>query len=326
VTERRPLDEDPLVDAFLRGAPPGSPGATGGCPPAIVLARVAEGALRVEERDGVEGHLISCSACRGVVVALAKEGASAERVTRRHVLPLAIAASLLVAALGVWGAMRPAKAPTEEALRESAAGLVAARPDLFAGFRPLDRAELLAAESPARRGAGGPVYPAETILETRPTFRWDRASGITRWSVTLRTSEGNALWSRDAGAVTTLAYPADAEPLVAGALYLGELTGHGPLGETSSRRAFRVAPTSDARAYSEASREIDARVPANLRALVRAHVAIRKGLLGEAERALREALASRAGDPLVRETAHHVLRRLGSSDAARYAPRPAESR
>ncbi len=54
-----------------------------------------------------------------------------------------------------------------------------------------------------------------SILDVRPTFRWRPVEGATRYRVLLSSAEGTG-WEREVTADSSLAYPADADPLAPG--------------------------------------------------------------------------------------------------------------
>jgi hypothetical protein len=231
-----------------------------------------------------------------------------------------IAACALLALGLVFFGRKPRDATAEQRLPELVAALRGARPDLFGDFRPLSREELAAAAaaSPMRSGDDVTlVHPAGTILELRPGFRWTPVPGGGNATLTLL-RKGAPLWSHRAGAGETRCdWPAPEPELESGAPYVWTITIEGPLGPVQGQRSFQVAAAGERRTFLERRGEIEARVPEELRDLVRAHVAIRLGLLGEAETAARAAHARLSGDPVARETLHHVLRLVGSPEAPR---------
>lgn len=100
-----------------------------------------------------------------------------------------------------------------------------------------------------RTAAGAePVSPRSTsVLDGRPELRWRRATGATRYVVTL-SSDSGPLWDAEA-ADTALAYPADAPELSPGGEFTWEVrafSGAGPVG-VPSHATFRVAAAGESR-------------------------------------------------------------------------------
>jgi hypothetical protein len=305
----------------------------GPCPGDEALARFAEGRTLPAERDPVERHVASCPDCQGLVAALAVPLEAEPRLRRPLGLlrPRAAAAFLVGAALlgaAAWLTLRRPR-PIDEVLVASARDLAGARPDLFAGFQPLDRRERTGVARRTERGAWEPrpLHPAGAILETRPEFLWEPTPGAARARVLL-SQRGTPVWTAPApgpepaeGAEPArLAYPAAEAPLEPGLAYEWEIAVEGPLGPVQVSRSFSVLATGERARFEESAREIEVRAPREARALLRAHLALRRGLLAEAERAARAALAERPDDPAARETLFHVLRLLGASEADRLEP------
>lgn len=297
------------------------------CPDPGLLAGFAEGRLVAREQVGVEEHLARCDACRVAVLEFARDradpslaepvaaGTAPARILRTWRFAIPAAAAILVAALVVHGLTR-ASGPsgTEEALVASARDLAAARPDLFRDFRPLRRGEEFAPALAPKRGALALHAPAGKVLDTKPGFRWETVPGVARWRVFLRTDDGELLWSAETSE-TSLAFPAERPELRAGTRYIWEASGEGPLGPEGSRRAFDVASTDERRAFEEAGREIDFRAPKALRPLLRAHLALRKGLYAAAADEAARSLRADPTDAVGRETLAAAERALGLGDA-----------
>ena len=303
----------------------GGGGAATPCPDAAALAALAEGRLPPDERAAVEDHVAACDECRRAVAAVAAEAAPAASSAspaggaRGRVLwmsAIGIAAAVLLA-IG-WSGFRAPETPapsTERELASAASDLVAARPELFEGFRPLDHAERSARGTDVERGGLVLRRPVGTVLGDRPTFSWAAVAGAASYSVAVVGEDGRELWRRDAR-TATLAWPADAPPLARGSAYVGEVSTAGPLGRVEGRRAFRVASDAAGKALEDAKREIASRVRPALRPLVLAHYALRKGFLEEAEAAAKEYVAG-GGDPVGAETWSLIERRLGVAPPGR---------
>jgi len=320
-----PPDEERALEFLVSRFPPGGAGSDpGDCPEASLLAGLADGTLLPEERHALVRHLAGCEACRRIASELVrgaageKERPFGDRSPRRRRITwprMAHAAAALVALLGAAWWLRPireAPASTESLLRGVAEGLGAERPALFAGFRPLTGKEL-GARPPVSRGDIALGFPAGELLERRPVFQWRPAPGVTEWRVTLRRQEGNRLWAASSRE-STLPYPSNRPELEPGGKYLWEVVGKGPLGTVEGAQAFAVATEEGRLRFEDARGEIERVADRRLVPLVIAHYAIRRGLLGQAERAARAAWDSDADDPIVRETLVYVLRQLRSPD------------
>jgi hypothetical protein len=294
--------------------------ASGACPDPGLVAGLAEGRLLDFEADEVVAHVESCAACRTLVAELVRGGpaygfpSARPRATRRRpalrwAVALAAAAGI-VAAVTLFGAGHPRD--TRETVLASARELAWARPDLFAGFVPLSSGRS-APPSPTR-GALALLAPAGTVLDARPGFRWEEVPGVTRWTVTLKTAEGDPVWSAESGE-PSLAFPASRAALAPGIRYIFEVHGTGPLGAEDAQRAFDVAGDGERRAFEESAREVERRVPQRVRRLVLAQVALHRGLYAvaqtEAERYVREA----PGDAFGAETLAAVRRAIGEPAA-----------
>jgi hypothetical protein len=330
--ENDPIDAPPdpraerLAEFAARTLPVPELGAAR-CPDPGVLSGFAEDRLLPGERDVVEAHIAGCDGCRVIAVELERDRRNVEgatpasrilhptRARRPWRLAVSAAAAVLVAALVVHGLTR-ATGPsgTEEALVASARDLAAARPDLFRDFRPLRRGEEFAPALAPKRGALALHAPAGKVLDTKPGFRWETVPGVAHWRVFLRTDDGELLWSADTSE-TSLAFPADRPELRAGTRYIWEASGEGPLGPEGSRRAFDVASADLRRAFEEAGREIDFRAPKALRPLLRAHLAMRKGLYAAAADEAARSLRADPTDAVGTRTLAAAERALGLGDA-----------
>lgn len=265
------------------------------CPDPGLLAGYAEDRLLPRERATVEAHLVRCDDCRGVIVAMPPVRKA--RVLQPWMALIPVAAALLLFLLPAT----PAPG-TEVALAAAAREF---------GFRPLDHAERLAPALLPKRGGALPLLrPAGRVLEVRPEIRWERVPGIGAWTVSLSTADGTPLWSETA-AGDRLPFPAAREALRPGARYLVAVRGEGPLGTETARRVFAVAAEKERSDFEAGLKAIDARAPAALRPLLKAHLALRAGLSAEAEAPARAALAAAPADAVARETLDRVLEDLG---------------
>ncbi len=317
--------EDRLAEFLARTRPPaGTGGDAGPCPGPSLLAGFAEGRLHPRERDAAEEHIARCGACRTAVAGLLLDREDpdlqepAPLPAPRAVLPWRFAAPAAAAALlaafllsGIFGT--PSPVGTEGALLAAARDVASARPDLFGEFRPLGRGEALPPALAPKRGAMALLSPAGTVLGTRPWFRWEAVPGVARWRVSLRTAEGDPLWSAESP-TASLPFPPGEEDLRPGTRYIWEASGEGPLGREGSRRAFDIASAAERRAFEEAGRVIDARAPAGLRPLLRAHFALRRGLYAAAVEEAEAFLLLRPGDPSGREVLAAARRALGEPE------------
>ncbi|MGH7149977.1 MAG: zf-HC2 domain-containing protein [Planctomycetota bacterium] len=342
---RRPED-DSVFEFLVRGfAPEGGTVGAEACPGENLLAGLADGSLIPEERERLERHLLRCKRCASVAAFLPRmgltgeggrartpipreagrreESAGAKPTWRGALRPWLAAAAVLVAVAGVAVGphllralrYRPG-AHSEARLIASARSLARTRPDLFGDFVPLDRAERLAAPPTLRSGGPALLYPAGKVREARPTFRWESGTGSGEYEVVLRKENGTEVWRR-LSATASLAYPTDERGLAAGLRYVWEVAATGPGGEDRSQRVFEAASPEESAALGSCLGVIRGTVPEETRDLLAAHLALRRGFYSEAEEIARAYLASRPEDPIGRETLYQVLRRLGSSEAAR---------
>jgi hypothetical protein len=289
------------------------------CPGENVLAAMALGGLLPEEREAAERHVAGCDACLDVVGTIARAEPPAAVATvpapapRRRVLTwLAIAAGL--AGVGLLGRDILERSSSPRALLTTAAAdLSASRPDLFAGFTPLDDAEL--ADDPRVRLRGGTQLqaPVGTILEARPTLEWTTSRGGGGRHVEVHDAETDALVA-EATCESPCAYPAQAQALEPGHAYAWSVTIDGPFGAEVSTQRFAVASDAERTGYEEASGEIDRVVPERVRELVRAHVALRRGLDAEASRAAQRYVEESPDDPLGRQTLALARKREARDD------------
>jgi hypothetical protein len=276
------------------------------CPPPERLAGYVEGRLLDRERAAVEAHGADCAACRAALVGLLAEPAGKVLRPRRWIPIAAAAAAVLLAAL----CLVPRRGDTATGLEAAALDLAEARPDLFRGFRPVGPADPLPPSLAQRRGALAQFAPAGRILDPRPRFRWEGVPGVARWRVALLTDEGDPIWEADAEGAD-LAYPSGRPDLDPGRRYLWDVSGEGPLGPAGGRRAFDVASTEERDRFAEASREIDRLAPARLRPLLRAHLALRRGLYAAAEEEAAAFVAAEPADAAGRDALDAARRALG---------------
>jgi hypothetical protein len=177
--------------------------------------------------------------------------------------------------------------------------LEARHPELFAGFRPLDDAELRAACRPrTERGASDAhcIAPRGKILEARPTFvarsdssqlQLTRADGTIEWHA--------PLGPPDADGTRRAAYPAERAELAPGRVYLWSVVD--PAGLAFCTADFEIAGAQESERFVAARACIEREAPAALRDVLVAHLALRFGLVAEASRA-----ASAAGDRRLLDT------------------------
>ena len=312
---------DGVVEAVVREAPHrAAPGED--CPNPNDIAGLVDDRLLAEERAELERHLARCDRCRAVVASAEPEEAEAARLSPLRPY-LAAAAVLAVVSLASWigWMLLGGGLDTDARLVASAERLADTRPDLFAGFFPLDRSERLA-PPPVARGDSGPVllHPAGRILARRPDFAWEGTPGAQGYSVELMRADGTPLWrieTPDEGN----AYPEAEVELEPGAKYLWTVTASGVLGESSESRVFSVATVEKRKGFEEALAEIRARSEPSIAELLAAHFATRNELYAEAEEAARRAWTSDPDDAACAETLAHVLRILGASEAERIEER-----
>jgi hypothetical protein len=309
--------EEPLA-GLIRDLGP-RPRASEGCPPPAVLAGWVEGALPEPAREETERHLAACEPCRSATAAVADAlppAAPARAGTLLRLAPWAAAAAALLIAVFVLSRRDPPPAGgPEERLLAASRDLARAHPDLFADFTPLAASERGA--QPVRHGAATLrlIQPALRVLATRPAFRWEGPDSATRAELALSTTDGRVVWKGSVAPSGAAPYPDGGPDLEPGRRYVWELTVHGPGGAATESRAFEVLGASEREAFRRRVETLGREAPAGLRALLRAHVACRLGLYGEAEAAAREALAADRAGALARETLAHVLRRLGAAEA-----------
>ena len=311
------LDDESFLRRGLSALPP-TPGAPGAdpCLDSNLLAGLAAGRLLPAEREAVEAHLAVCDACRGLALRMAPERPSATNWpkdarpgSRLRVWWLAAAAILVGGIVWAWGETPPA----DVQLVAQAERLRQQEPDLLADLVPLDHGERLRPREGAVRG--GPlrlIWPAGTILETRPQPRWESPERSGSVVVSMRAADGSVGF-RETVDGQTLAFPESAASLAPGTSYEWSITDRRRL--ASSELAFRVADEAQHDRVVAALRTIRASAPPEFAELLCAHFALRHHVLAEAEAAARRALTLDAQDHVARETLYQVLVRLGSAEA-----------
>ena len=301
------------------------------CPDDNELAALAEGRLPAARRDALFGHVADCRACGAVVAAVhaaldaepaaaagspvapplpSLEAARARRGPSPRVLAVA-AATLVAVGVGLFAASRRGAdaPPVAQQVASAFDALGAARADLFGGLTPLGADELSRGGESATRGGLVAFAPVGAVLETRPAFSWQPVPGVSGYTVVVRDGAGAVVWTKRAPGAF-LPYPPDVAPLAPGAAYTWSVEATAALGRVEGRRAFSTADADAVARWKETLREVKARVPETLRALVGAQVALRRGYVVEAERLAAEQRAVADG-PLARDVERHVRRRLG---------------
>ncbi|HLQ37500.1 MAG TPA: zf-HC2 domain-containing protein [Planctomycetota bacterium] len=305
-----------LVDAAARG------NYSAACPDPNQLAGFVEGRLSAQERSTVEAHLGTCDRCAEVVAALAGEDADARPVvcsSRKWQFLGVVAAAALIAALGLWWWL-PGGTPTVtiELLAQTASRLAAARPDLLADLRPLRAEELADPGSGAVRGDLAITAPAGKLLATQPDFDWPGEPSVQQWTLVVSAADANELWRVQVPA-PPVTFPADKPQLSWGTSYLCAVEGESAQGMVRSSRAFAVASAAEVLAFRQACEAIKSGAAPAQGGLLQAHLAVRRGFWGEAERLLRVERAREPAERLVALTLLHVLRLTGSPAADRLA-------
>jgi hypothetical protein len=215
---------------------------------------------------------------------------------------LVAAAALVVAGFGVGRFLSRGPAETasvEERLVAAADVLAAKAPDLFAGFAPLPAKELESGE-PVARGGGALTWPVGVLLEAPKELRWRRPTGASRVEVAV-TGEGVA-WSQrvEGDRVTAPAWKPGS--------YAVRLRALDALAGQEVRGAFTVATPADAETHRRALARIETDAPRDVRHLLKAHYALRHGLLTEA----REAATAAGAEPATRPAAEALLRHVAA--------------
>ncbi len=328
---RGPLrpEEAALLREALRGRGAADVDA-GPCPAPGLLAGLAEGRLLDAEREAVLRHAAACEDCCALLAEAAADDASAVATRGRRwawiAAPLAAAAVVLLAFTLFREREPERRVDVDATLVAASKDLAAASPDLFGKFWPLGHGERVEARRLQVRGGFRLLQPIGPVLDERPSFRWepDPEASAYRLRVT-RADRRTVLFERTVAAPEA-AYPPDAPAPPPDEDCVWTVTTEGALGPTEETGAFRVV-TEDARqTLRRKYAAIEARAPRDLVALLEAHVAIRAGLLAEAERIVRARLKEVPSDAAARETLFHVLRKMGASEAEGMgiAPKPAD--
>lgn len=272
------------------------------------VARLAAGRPPESVRAAIEAGLGDEDAA--ITAAIATMAGARRRPPIRWRMQVAVAALVMVA-LGGWlllGGSRP-KTRTDADLVTAFAALVQAEPQVFAGVEPLLAAERSDGAATVQRGGLQGVGPRGTLLDPRPTLRWGAVSGASAYEVEVISDAGVSaltLTSESAG----LAWPDEAAPLDDGVDYILRVASAAAGVRIEGSSAFRVADARERARYQRALVAIDAVVPSDLRAIVRAQTALRMDLLDEAHQHL-AATPPAAAERLATATAACVERRRG---------------
>lgn len=291
-----------------------------------VLAAFAERRLDPERLERVQAHLACCDACRAVALELELEpvelGAQAaplevgrlltfRRPSRGAWLGVVALAGAVLLAIGLALRLTVTDDPEptrDQALRAAVEQARAMRPATLAGFSPLSEERLAQGEAPAAlRGGIAIVRPASVGLSDRPALAWIPAAGARAYRVRVYDAADPAtpLFERTVQG-TRLAWPEEAPALPAHALI--EVSARAALGEAVGRR--EVTRLADVPGFEADCAALAAAAPQD-GLLLRAHLALERGLLEEAERAALAHLQSYPDDRLAQATLGHVQRRLG---------------
>lgn len=277
-----------------------APATAGPCLKPNDVAALRDGRLPAEEHRLLVAHLSACADCRAWVGAAeaADPGAGAGDAPRARgpwltSWRMMAAAALALVAIGaaLFGLSRGADAPTP---RERALAVASE-----AGVALLSETERSDRRPALERGGLTLLTPRGTVLGARPLVSWTVVPGGTSARVTVRDAQG-ALRLDQSAEGASLSWPAGVDDLPPGT-YVARVRVTSPAGEVQGSVAFRVLSSAQAAAYQDALGRIDARAPMDLRALLKAHAALREGLEGEGRRWLLEALADGAPDELLRE-------------------------
>lgn len=324
--------DDDVVRSLLGVRP-----APGECPDPVLLVAWAEARLEDERRERVEAHLAACEPCRELALLQRTETGVGDEVpaaTRRPatILPFRrrplVAALLAVAAVVVVGVgvvrllgrdEPGTPGPARDRLMAAAGEAARAHAELLGGFTPLSADELAGGAPPALRGGLSIVRPADHVLRPPTRLAWTAVPGATTYHVTVLAPDGTVRWTIDTPE-TSLDWPSDRDALVPGTRGVLEVTCDAVLGRAEGRRAFVVADAAAARAFEDAARRLGERAP-DLAALLRAHLALRRGFVEEAEAAAEAHLAGAPTDADARRLLDHARRRLGVLPAGTTPPR-----
>lgn len=220
---------------------------------------------------------------------------SLEAARARRSRRWALAAAVALFALGAGLAFRawngdPTPAPFDVAVAASAEDLRALDPTLLAELRPLTPAERAGGVADAARSGVRILEPAGTLLSPQAQVVWEPVPGATLYVVTISDAKtGAAIGSMKTKG--TLVATAGKALLVPGGAYLVEVVASGDLGTQKASRAFQVATPEVAREFAAAADLLERRAKPRDVAYLTASLAIRRGLLLEAEKVLARAAA-----------------------------------
>lgn len=178
------------------------------------VAAYLSGGLSAEEREALQAHLAECRDCR-LQVTTAKRLLRAHSRGPRRLMGGALAAAALLAVVVLLP--RDRARPDRERERDGEPGAVS-------------RLEAVAPPE------------ASTIRRDQLVFTWRSQPGDPLYRITITTSNGEAVWTRDTG--DTTAAPPDSLRLTSGARYfwyVDALDAAG-LSITSGPRTVRIAP------------------------------------------------------------------------------------
>jgi hypothetical protein len=314
-------DAERILAGYLAGHAPRPPRGED-CPPVDALVGLVEERLLPGERPGVEAHVAGCDACRSILAALAAEGAGPERSGVRALRPAvlgALAAAAVLLAAGLWALHAARPRSTAAALASARADLARSHPDLFGSFQLLGPGDRPASPVERERGPGTIVLlePVGRVLAPAPRFRWRGVPGARAYELTLYAPDGTRLLAAtvpapaDEGGTVGHDPGGDAPAPPPGQRCLWKVSAATPRGDVDARARFEIAGDAEREQWARALRAIEARVPEPLRALLTAQVALRRGLLDEAERAARRYGSLAPDDAVGRETLLAVLAALG---------------
>ncbi len=334
-------DPDPEMSPFLEGllASSADPSPTS-CLDVNAIASLVSGDLLSTERARLEEHLVSCVTCRDRVAELVREvpenqepnlvgggvastGTPRPRTIDRFRIPLALAASLLLLAVGFalfnTGMLRRwfggSLGTIEERLFASGHELRRDLPELFGSFVPLTKEERRSPLSDRDRGTFSLRSPVHRLLDERPTFVWGEASAASSYEVHLFSADGAPVWKETATG-SSLSLPPEEPPLSAGKQYLWFVVARFESREEStSSLSFEIASRDEASRFEEQLQRIDSECSAEVRDLLKAHLAIRSQLFSEAVRYARAFRDDHPEESIGLETLYHVLESLNNPEA-----------
>lgn len=224
---------------------------------------------------------------------------------------LATAAAILAVIGSIW-AFQPPSAPAilgDEALLAGWASLGGEVPERLAGIGPLVEADRLNAESPLRRGGLRIYAPAGASSLGSPRVRWQTLPGAESYLVQILSDEGEVVVHNTE--TSSSLPPAATAGLKPGAYVVSVSTVVSGVRVRGSS-AFRVSSQVEVEQYQGVLRAIDAAEPAALRPVLRAHLAIRLGLIEEARVHVGLAGDEGAARGLLAQTRAYLQRRYGS--------------